>query len=153
MFRKILVAYDGSAAGRLAVDECLNFFAGSGAEVHVAGIVHNQPLYLLAGEFVPEPALDDSQTSMESDLKVVAAELAAKGFTATTHQRTGDPIDVMTQLVEKLSIDLVILGHLRSKSFAQRWWRGSVDTLLIERIRCSILIAADPGAPAKKKSS
>jgi hypothetical protein len=27
-----------------------------------------------------------------------------------------------------------------------RWWRGSTDALLIERTRCSILIAAEPPA-------
>ena len=40
-------------------------------------------------------------------------------------------------------VDLLIIGHSRAKSFAMRWWRGSVDTMLIERVRCSILIAAD----------
>jgi hypothetical protein len=49
---------------------------------------------------------------------------------------------VLTKLVSELGIELLILGHPRSKSFALRWWRGSVDTMLIERVRCSILIAA-----------
>jgi hypothetical protein len=43
-----------------------------------------------------------------------------------------------------LRIDLVIVGHRRSKKFALRWWRGSVDSLLVERVRCSILIAGEP---------
>ena len=47
-------------------------------------------------------------------------------------------------MVESLRIDLVIVGHRRSKKFALRWWRGSVDSLLIERVRCSILIAGEP---------
>jgi hypothetical protein len=52
----------------------------------------------------------------------------------TTHLLDGEPVDVITRLVETLGIDLLILGHKRSKKFALRWWRGSVDTLLIERV-------------------
>ena len=42
----------------------------------------------------------------------------------------------------ELGIELLILGHPRSRSFAMRWWRGSVDAVLIERVRCSILVAS-----------
>jgi hypothetical protein len=44
--------------------------------------------------------------------------------------------------VTELGIELLILGHPRSRSFAMRWWRGSVDAVLIERVRCSILVAS-----------
>ena len=40
-------------------------------------------------------------------------------------------------------VDLVIVGHRRTKKFALRWWRGSVDSMLIDRVRCAILIAGD----------
>ena len=53
-----------------------------------------------------------------------------------------EPVDVLTKLVTELGIELLILGHPRSRSFALRWWRGSVDAVLIERVRCSILIAS-----------
>ena len=49
----------------------------------------------------------------------------------------------VVRLVESLGIDLVIVGHRRSKKFALRWWRGSVDSLLMERVHCSILVAGD----------
>jgi nucleotide-binding universal stress UspA family protein len=50
---------------------------------------------------------------------------------------------VISRMVESLGIDLVIVGHRRSKNFALRWWRGSVDAMLVERVRCSILVAGD----------
>ena len=79
---------------------------------------------------------------METDLKDAHALLAGKGLKVNDHLVVGEPVDVLTKLVSELGIDLLILGHPRSKSFALRWWRGSVDTMLIERVRCSILIAA-----------
>ena len=69
----------------------------------------------------------------------------AKGLKVIDHLVVGEPVDVLTKLVTELGIELLILGHPRSRSFALRWWRGSVDAVLIERVRCSILIAA--GSP------
>jgi nucleotide-binding universal stress UspA family protein len=145
MYRKILIAYNGTPESRSALDEAVRLAPDTSVEVHLAGVVHYPSAYLLAGEYVPEVALADEREHMVSDLKEAHAKLAAKGVNVVDHLVVGEPIEVMTKLVTELGIDLLILGHPRSKSFALRWWRGSVDTMLIERVRCSILIAADTG--------
>jgi nucleotide-binding universal stress UspA family protein len=143
MYRKILIAYNGTPESRLALYEVIRLAPDASVEVHLAGVVNYPSAYLLAGEYVPEVALADEREHMGADLKEAHALLAAKGVNAIDHLVVGEPVDVMTKLVAELGIDLVILGHPRSKSFASRWWRGSVDSLLIERVRCSILIASD----------
>jgi nucleotide-binding universal stress UspA family protein len=143
MYQRILVAFDGSPESRLAVDECSHLTQISGREIHLVCVLHDPSPYLLAGEFVPEPALAVDRTRMDGDLKEAAAKLTERGFSVTTHLEDGEPVDVIARMVNSLKIDLLILGHRRSKKFALRWWRGSVDTLLIERVRCSILIAGD----------
>ena len=149
MFRRILVAFDGSAASRLALDECLRLRPGPDVDVHLVGILHPPPIYLLAGEFVAEPPADDGREALETDLDAARGQLAAAGMNVHAQLQSGDPIDIITKVVQQLDIDLVVLGHPRSTRFAQRWWRGDVDALLIERIRCSILVAADPLPKAK----
>jgi nucleotide-binding universal stress UspA family protein len=144
MYQKILVAFDGSPESRLAVDECSHLMQVSGRQIHLVCVLHDPSPYLLAGEFVPEPALAIDRTRMEADLNGAAAMLTERGFAVTTHLQDGEPVDVISRLVESLRIDLVIVGHRRSKKFALRWWRGSVDSLLVERVRCSILIAGEP---------
>ena len=146
MYQKILVAFDGSPESRLAVDECSQLMQVSGREIHLVCVLHDPSPYLLAGEFVPEPALAIDRSRMETDLNDAAAKLTGRGFSVTTHLQDGEPVDVISRLVESLRIDLVIVGHRRTKKFALRWWRGSVDSLLIERVRCSILIACEPVA-------
>ena len=148
MYRKILVAFDGSPESRLAVDECAHLINVSGREIHLACVVHDPSPYLLAGEFVPEPALAVDRSRMEADLKEAAGRLIERGFTVTTHLEDGEPVEVISKLCQSLGIDLLIVGHRRSKKFAFRWWRGSVDSMLIERVRCSILIAGDATPPA-----
>jgi nucleotide-binding universal stress UspA family protein len=148
MYRKILVAFDGSPESRLAVDECSQLMQVPGREIHLVCVLHDPSPYLLAGEFVPEPALAIDRSRMESDLNDAAARLTARGFSVMTHLQDGEPVDVITRMVESLAIDLVIVGHRRSKKFALRWWRGSVDSMLIERVHCSILVAGDRSVPA-----
>lgn len=143
MYQRILVAFDGSPESRLAVDECSHLTLVSGREIHLVCVLHDPSPYLLAGEFVPEPALAVDRTRMDADLKEAAASLTGRGFSVTTHLEDGEPVDVIARLAESLKIDLLILGHRRTKKFALRWWRGSVDSLLIERVRCSIMIAGD----------
>ena len=151
MYRKILVAYNGTPESRSALDEAIRLAPGASSEIHLAGVVHYPSAYLLAGEYVPEVALADEREHMEADLKVARALLEGKGLHVIDHLLVGEPVDVLTKLVTELGIDLLILGHPRSKSFALRWWRGSVDAVLIERVRCSILIAPEaPAAPSAK---
>jgi nucleotide-binding universal stress UspA family protein len=143
MYKRILVAYNGTKGSRSALDEAVRLAPDPSIEIHLAGVVHYPSAYLLAGEYVPEVALADEREHMEADLKEAHALLAGKGLNVTDHLVVGEPVDVLTKLVNELKIDLLILGHPRSKSFALRWWRGSVDAILIERVRCSILVAAD----------
>jgi nucleotide-binding universal stress UspA family protein len=143
MYKKILIAYNGTPESRSALDEVVRLAPDASVQVHLAGVVHYPSAYLLAGEYVPEVALADEREHMEADLKDAHAVLEGKGFKVTDHLVVGEPVDVICKLVSELGIDLLILGHPRSKSFALRWWRGSVDAILLERVRCSILVAAD----------
>ncbi|HEX8956241.1 MAG TPA: universal stress protein, partial [Burkholderiaceae bacterium] len=65
------------------------------------------------------------------------------GLNVVDHVCAGEPVAVITDLVTKLGIELVIVGHARSKPLALRWWRGANDSILVEKIRCNVLLAAD----------
>ena len=143
MYRRILVAFDGSPESRLAVDECSHLMQVSEREIHLVCVLHDPSPYLLAGEFVPEPALAIDRSRMQADLDEAAAQLTQRGFSVITHLEDGEPVDVISRMVDTLGIDLVIVGHRRTKKFALRWWRGTVDSMLVERVHCSILVAGD----------
>ena len=142
MYARVLVAYDGSPESRLALDECIRLAPGPTTAIHLAGVVHDPSLYVLAGEYVPEIALGDDEARVDADIKEAAAQFTAHGLSVTSHVVVGEPVTVIARLVEELDIDLLILGHPRSASFALRWWRGSMDAVLVEKVRCSVLVAA-----------
>ena len=113
MYRKILIAYNGTPESRSALDEAVRLAPDASVDVHLAGVVHYPSAYLLAGEYVPEVALADERDHMESDLKEAHALLEGKGLRVTDHLVVGEPVDVITRLVNQLGIDLLIIGHPR----------------------------------------
>lgn len=149
MYQNILVAYNGSAESRLALQECLRLSPSPSAMVHLLVVV-SPPPYLLVGEFAAaavlsvEEGLVAEREKMEKELEAGATLLAAGGLNVQRHLEVGEPVTVIEELAHQLKVDLVIVGHSRQKPLALRWWRGSTDTLLVEKLRCSLLVASEP---------
>lgn len=147
MYSKILVAYNGTPESRHALQECIRLSPGASASVHLLAVVTPTPI-VLAGEFVAAvPTMDEEMAERDAMSQVLEAGrklLADAGLTVTTHLETGEPVNVMAELVKRFGIELVVLGHSRHKPFAMRWWRGSVDAALVDKVSCSVLVAAEP---------
>ena len=149
MYQKILVAYNGSPESRLALEECLRLSPSPSAQIHLLVVV-SPPPYLLVGEFAAaavlsvEEGLAAEREKMEKELEAGAQRLTAGGLTVTRHLEVGEPVTVIEELAHQLQAELVIVGQSRQKPLALRWWRGSTDTLLVEKLRCSLLVASDP---------
>ena len=147
MYQKILVAYNGSPESRLALEECLRLSPSPSAQIHLLVVV-SPPPYLLVGEFAAaavlsvEEGLAAEREKMEKELEAGAQLLTAGGLTVTRHLEVGEPVTVIEELAHQLQAELVIVGHSRQKPLALRWWRGSTDSLLVEKLRCSLLVAS-----------
>ena len=151
MYQTILVAYNGTPESEVALQECLRMAPGSGAKVHLLAVV-SPPPYLLVGEFAAaavlsvEEGLTAEKEQMESKLSAGAALLRAAGLNVIQYLEVGEPVSVIEDHARQLKVELVIVGHSRHKPIALRWWRGSTDTLLVEKLRCSLLVASDPAS-------
>ncbi|MNR79931.1 universal stress protein UspE [compost metagenome] len=149
MYRKILVAYNGTAESRSALQECVRLAPGPATEVHLL-VVISPPQSVVIGEYAMvsmlgvEEEIAAERQKMEDELRIGLNHLREAGLNVQTHLEVGEPVPMIADLVEKLGIELVIVGHSRQQSLAMRWWRGSTDALLVEKIRCSLLVASDP---------
>ncbi len=149
MYQNILVAYNGSPESRLALEECLRLSPSPSAQIHLLVVV-SPPPYLLVGEFAAaavlsvEEGLAAEREKMEKELEAGANLLTAGGLKVTRHLEVGEPVTTIEELAHQLQVELVIVGHSRQKPLALRWWRGSTDTLLVEKLRCSLLVASGP---------
>ena len=151
MYQHILVAYNGSPESQVALRECLRLAPPASAAVHLLAVV-SPPPYLLVGEFAAaavlsvEEGIEVEREKMTRELETGARMLAEAGLSVTPHLVVGEPVAVIEELANELKVDLVIVGHSRHKPLALRWWRGSTDTLLVEKLRCSLLVASEPSA-------
>ncbi|MEO0317070.1 MAG: hypothetical protein RL404_747 [Pseudomonadota bacterium] len=151
MYQRILVAYNGTPESRVALEECLKLAPAASADVHLLAVV-SPPPYLLVGEFAAaavlsvEEGLAAEREKMAAELEKGAALLRAGGLNVTAHLEVGEPVSVIEELAADLQVELVIVGHTRAKPMALRWWRGTTDTLLVEKLRCSLLVASEPVA-------
>ena len=149
MYQTILVAYNGTPESRVALQECLRLRPPPSAAIHLLAVV-SPPPYLLVGEFAAaavlsvEEGLTVEKEKMTKELEAGAAMLTESGLNVIPHLEVGEPVSVIEQLAHELQVELVIVGHSRQKPMALRWWRGSTDTLLVEKLRCSLLVASGP---------
>lgn len=148
MYSNILIAYNGTPESRLALEECIRLSPGPTAQIYLLAVATPMPI-VLAGEFVAAvPTLDEEEAerrAMGEVLEAGRALLEKAGLNVSTHLEVGEPVNVIADLVDQFRIDLVIVGHSRHKPLALRWWRGSTDSVLVEKVRCSVLVACDPG--------
>ncbi len=148
MYKKILVAYNGTPESRCALHACIRLAPSPEVEVHLLCVI-NLSTYLMAGEFVAESAITAEKTLLKEELEKGQKLLRDAGIVkVTAHFESGEPVNVISDLVEQLKIELIIIGHSRKKPLAMRWWRGKTDAMLVGKVPCSILVAAD--CPDKK---
>ena len=150
MYQKILVAYHGNSTRHSALHECLRILpANASAHVHVLVVIDPPPTPVVSelGTFVEttyEADLQEAKNRIKGEALAACSMLREHGLESTLHIECGDPVQSIADLVDRLGIELVIIGHSRQKPFALRWWRGATDAILVEKVRCSLLVAADP---------
>lgn len=153
MYRKILIAYNGSPESRAALEECTRMTHLEEREFHLLGVVHQPAPYLIAPEFVPLTLDDDGRRQMQEMIDKEVAWLRGMNMTVSGHVAIGEPVDQIVRVASELGVDLVVVGHRRNLSFAARWWRGSLKSALMERLHCSLLIALQVESAAEAGDS
>jgi nucleotide-binding universal stress UspA family protein len=140
-YRKILLAYNGSAEGKRALVECAELANFLHAETHLLAVASMPPSLFLTEGFVPEELLEEEKKRTQSVLDEGIANLKQQGFAATGHLAVGEPVEEICRKAKELGVDLIVIGHNQNTSFAARWWKGSVGASLLDYAPCSILIA------------
>jgi len=140
-YRKILLAYNGSAEGKRALLECAELANFLGAETHLLAVASMPPSLFLTEGFVPEELLEEEKKRTQTLLDEGIARLKELGFSATGHLGVGEPVEEICRLAKEQGADLIVLGHNQNTSFAARWWKGSVGASILDYAPCSLLVA------------
>ena len=107
-----------------------------GASAHLLIIDPETTVGLLAEGYDGLPLPAKGQALLDLGL----ARLKQLGVSATGELLCGEPTPLIVDRVQRLKIDLVVLGH-RRQSFLNRWWSGATGGYIVDGISCSLLVA------------
>ena len=141
MFKRILLAYDGSEPGQKALLDCDEIAKLTQGELHLAAVMP-PPTAMIGGEgFVYDVSRDEEDRKryraiLDEGLK----RLEGSGTKASGELLEGEAVDEIVRQAKKINAELIVVGHRHLDSWTARWWRGSVSKVLIEHSPCSVLV-------------
>jgi len=132
---KILVAFDGSAGSRTAVDLVADLRVPDGSVVTLVDVV---PSIVMLGGFTAPPPTAPARSA---DLAKAARRLERPGVVVGTRVISGDDVvDTLLETARELDADLIVAGH-RGHGPLTTLFLGSVARELVEHARCPVLVA------------
>ena len=138
-YRKILLAYDGTAESALALREGAELAALSGARTYLLAVFNIPPTLEgvegMGGGSLVSTELKRVQTILEEGVRY----LKDRGLETEGHIVRGLPPEEIVRAAESFGADLVILGYHRRKGLA-KWWHAPTSALIIDRLPCSLLV-------------
>jgi nucleotide-binding universal stress UspA family protein len=139
IFRRILVADDGSTDGERAASIAVDLGAKLGAEVILLGVV--EPANVQAeGEGLPIEDPSSSRRMMEERFERFLVQGRSLGVTMIVEIVEGHPAEQIRRRAEADGVDLIVVGR-RSLSGVRRWFEGSTSESVLRESTCSVLIA------------
>ena len=143
MYRRILLAYDGSDSGQKALLDAKDLANLTQPKPDLFLVaVRPPPAALIGGESgIYDPELEkEEERQFRAILDDGLKRLADAGYDAKGELLVGDPVAEITRYAGEIKADLLVVGHRHRASWAARWWRGSVSKTLTEHSPCSLLV-------------
>ena len=139
MYKKVLLAYDGSIEGRRALREGAKLAQLCGAEVFLLAVVEtaSSVAALEGGVMI---SMDEQFETYNAILAEGVERLKAMGFSPTARLGMGAAGQEIVGIAEEIGANLVVVGHRPTGPLA-RWLFGSVGTYLVKHLHCSVLVA------------
>jgi nucleotide-binding universal stress UspA family protein len=137
--KTILVAYDDTASGKVALQRAVEMTARLDAELIVVTVAPVVNLGRGGGRTDPY----DSPARRDQVLADARAYLTEHGVDARYVRITGPPADAIVHVAKEHGADLIIVGR-RSTNLLKRLIGQSVSEDVLHKARCTVLIARVP---------
>ena len=142
MYKRILLAYDGSTAGQKALLDCHDIAQWSSSALTLVAVM---PLHMdligIEGGVYDRGIVEQEKQKYTAILEDGLQRLTASGHQAAGEVLVGESVEEITKYARKINADLIVVGHKHLDGWAARWWRGSISGALIEHSPCSVLVA------------
>jgi nucleotide-binding universal stress UspA family protein len=141
MYKRILLAYDGSDAGQKALLDCCEVAQWSKSDLFLIAVMPSAMSFVGLEGGVYDMELEEREKKKhQAILDDGLRRLSQGGYTARGEVLVGEAVDEITKYAGKIEANLIVVGHKHLNSWAARWWRGSISGALIEHSPCSVLV-------------
>jgi nucleotide-binding universal stress UspA family protein len=139
MFRRILVAYDGSDGAEAALRLGIDLAKALGAELHSVSVEEHLPYYAASMSEVKaaKERIDDYFRGLTKRARDLAA---THGVELETTVRSGHEVEAIVRLAKEGGFDLLILGYHGHSRIVERVI-GSTAHSISREAPCSVLLA------------
>jgi nucleotide-binding universal stress UspA family protein len=138
MFRKILVAFDGSEGAKKALQAAIDLAKHYKTELHSISVEEHLPHYAATvGEVI-----EAKQEATDYFRRVTAeaeAAAAASGVRLSPHVMPGHEVETIVKFVKDRGFDLLVIGFLGHSRVFERIWGGTSQNLA-RLAPCTVLI-------------
>ena len=138
MYKNILVGYDGSKGGKVALQRAAVIAKAFDAQLMAVWVREPLPRYTdLPGE--PESEAEAADEYFQERQKEVAQAAAQHGISIACETRRGHPAKALVRFADEGSYDLIVIGH---SDHSELWGRLLGDTAdrISDHAHCSVLI-------------
>ena len=137
LFKKILIATDGSQYTQGAIDEGLALARFHGAKVLVAYVIDTMALTSATGLGSPENIYEVLEKEGKDAVRDVKER--ARGLDVETAVLQGHPAHAIIQFAQQKGVDLIVVGSL-GKSGIEEFLLGSVADKVIRHASAPVLV-------------
>jgi nucleotide-binding universal stress UspA family protein len=139
MFKKILVANDGSTGAWRALEIAVDIATKSGAQLHSISVEEGLPHYAATiGEV--EAVKEKENHYFETAAEKAKALAAAQGVILLPHIMPGHEVETIIRFCQEGAFDLLVVGFMGHSRIFDRIW-GSTSQNLTRLSPCSVLVA------------
>jgi nucleotide-binding universal stress UspA family protein len=136
MYRKILIAYDGSEASKKAFETASQLAVQHNAELFVLSVARPPEV---ADEVETEAVIENSRQHHRRMLAELKPALAAKKIKAHLEVAVGHPAEQIIYDADRHGVDLIVVGHRGRSKFA-RLLLGSVSKHVVQYADRPVLV-------------
>jgi nucleotide-binding universal stress UspA family protein len=138
MFRKILVAYDGSEGSRQALRAGIELARSLGAELHTISVMEHLPHYAATVGEVKE-AQEEFEAFFHNLTKQARDLAALQGVELDTLVKPGHEVETIVTHAKEGGFDLLVIGYAGHSNILGRIM-GSTSQNLSRLAPCSVMI-------------
>jgi nucleotide-binding universal stress UspA family protein len=137
MFRKIIIASDGSEGAARALSAAIKLAKMHNADLHMVSVEELPQFPASVSEVIEEKVA--ANHFFENVITRAKAQAQAQDVKLTTHMVSGHAVKTIVEFVEREHADLLVIGFMGHSALYNRLI-GSTTDRLVELASCTVMV-------------